>query len=695
MPEIQATTNTIVPGLDLKKIRKTNETPPRVSVIDLIAVISKTSNPRKTWGDLKKNHPEVVTSGYNFQDDYKFAGQGQSKSPIINATGAITIINLLPGQLAASFRAEWASIIVRYLGGDRTLIDEVEANHYQQQQLPDDDPQRFFGQTVERDGVIRRLRTGEYPKEAFTVAMTNQNIVQSGEIDLTAPQGYLGVAENVKVPAGIVPPGGIVGHFGHTHNEPTQRLMAHNGKFGFFRFIRHFPCANAYGLEQKWKAFLRVKGRLIPVLRADGNVDYESFWVHNLQEWMKFEEEFQKMCDKLVDFICRTEEKRLELKIKEAEIAISLNEARKAEADTEARKAEAEASARRAEAETAACQAKLDFERWQIEWANKHTDHRNPTLSTAEDRIENDIRNSCTPPADHHESGSTPPNDISRTSMLKEDCVSDNPKGDPQESTNAAGNVTEDVTHDQHDIVDDNTVEPADVMPIDMFADYTREKRVKKPVVAPTPEARQRTTKPKVKPLDLNKQETIDVFIAECCETGTDQKPIRDVVTQHFFEPQTSLHSVYTTYTSHRTPPRTAVKYTDFVQGLAARGIVQEFRTYPVKRNKPKGPCNRPLMSFVGIRLKNRPPSDLEREIAAFVSKFTEIVQSDIETPMTTISAFFKSFNAKYPGWTAYHVNQSMLSGGYKIATHRSKGERAWINLRLTTPNVTSTASSG
>ena len=173
--------------------------------------------------------------------------------------------------------------------------------------------------------------------------MTNQNIVQSGEIDLTAPQGYLGVAENVKVPAGIVPPGGIVGHFGHTHNEPTQRLMAHNGKFGFFRFIRHFPCANAYGLEQKWKAYLRVKGRLIPVLRADGNVDYESFWVHNLQEWMQFEEEFQKMCDRLVDFICRTEEKRLELKIKEAEIAISANEARKAEADASARRAEAEA----------------------------------------------------------------------------------------------------------------------------------------------------------------------------------------------------------------------------------------------------------------------------------------------------------------------------------------------------------------
>ena len=92
-------------------------------------VITKKSNPRKTWGDLKKNYPEVDCNlvAINFQDDYKFTGQGQRKSPIINAIGAITIINLLPGQLAASFRAEWSSIIVRYFG-DRTLSGESSDN---------------------------------------------------------------------------------------------------------------------------------------------------------------------------------------------------------------------------------------------------------------------------------------------------------------------------------------------------------------------------------------------------------------------------------------------------------------------------------------------------------------------------------------------------------------------------------------
>ena len=143
--------------------------------VDLIAVVSKTSNPRDTWSEMQKTHPYVVGNTDNFSD-FKFTGQGQRKTPVIDAKGAITIINLLPGQLAASFQAEWASVNVRYLGGDRTLIDEVEANHLQQQQLPDDDPQRFFGHTVERDVVIRRLKTGDYPKESFTLDCNGVNL---------------------------------------------------------------------------------------------------------------------------------------------------------------------------------------------------------------------------------------------------------------------------------------------------------------------------------------------------------------------------------------------------------------------------------------------------------------------------------------------------------------------------------------
>ena len=142
-----------LPNTDFEKIRKTNETPARVSVFDLISAIVKNSNARKTWGDLKKRHPEVVTFGYSFQDDWKFAGQGQRESPVINARGAILIINLLPGSIAASFRAAWADVIVRYIAGDMTLAAEVERNNALQIELPADAPEAFFRQDVEYRGL--------------------------------------------------------------------------------------------------------------------------------------------------------------------------------------------------------------------------------------------------------------------------------------------------------------------------------------------------------------------------------------------------------------------------------------------------------------------------------------------------------------------------------------------------------------
>ena len=49
----------------VRQIRKTAEDPPRVSVFDVIQVVTKVQNPRKTWETLKSNYPEVVPLGYN------------------------------------------------------------------------------------------------------------------------------------------------------------------------------------------------------------------------------------------------------------------------------------------------------------------------------------------------------------------------------------------------------------------------------------------------------------------------------------------------------------------------------------------------------------------------------------------------------------------------------------------------------
>lgn len=141
--------------MTFSNIRKTNETPPRVSVIDLITVVSNNENPRKTRQDLRTKHPEVVTFSYDYNQEFQFPGRRQRGTPVINARGAILIINLLPGTMAASFRAAWADIIVRYIAGDPTLAAEVGQNNAIQNELPEDDPRAFFRQDVES----RRLKS--------------------------------------------------------------------------------------------------------------------------------------------------------------------------------------------------------------------------------------------------------------------------------------------------------------------------------------------------------------------------------------------------------------------------------------------------------------------------------------------------------------------------------------------------------
>ena len=66
-----------------------------------------------------------------------------------DARGITEIIMVLPGKAAAHFRKKAADVVVRYLGGDCTLVDEIAANRLAQESLPEDHPARMFGQTVE------------------------------------------------------------------------------------------------------------------------------------------------------------------------------------------------------------------------------------------------------------------------------------------------------------------------------------------------------------------------------------------------------------------------------------------------------------------------------------------------------------------------------------------------------------------
>ena len=144
---------------DVRQIRKTAEDPPRVSVIDTIAAVCK-QDPRHaaiTCQRLSQNYPEVFTNCTHF----KFSGQGQRETPIADARCITEIIMVLPGRVAGQYRKQAADIVVRYMGGDLSLVDEIAANRLRQEELDDEDPRRIFGQTVESEAVKRAREEAE------------------------------------------------------------------------------------------------------------------------------------------------------------------------------------------------------------------------------------------------------------------------------------------------------------------------------------------------------------------------------------------------------------------------------------------------------------------------------------------------------------------------------------------------------
>ena len=342
----RVSTMEVVPGVNLTRIRKTDERPPRVSVLDLIRVVSRVVNPNKTWADLKKGHPDVIlTESYHYCNDYRLSNQGPKGSPVINANGAISIINILPGTLAASFRAAWSNIISRYIGGDVTLGGEIDRNRAIASQVENDDPIRLFGQTLEANDANSSTRAlkvvNGIPKEQYQLTVQeNDKIVTNGLIDPKNPQVYAGIPKQIKLPPSI-PVGATIIKFGYTSCS-GQRVGAHRDSYGGFEYLSTFHCANAYRAEQRFKEFLKTRGRLVTGIRLNGTPDTELFWVVSQEEWEEFAREFKRICEDIIANYCQTERDLLRLRLAEIDLEKEREKTKQAEADSQARIAEAQ-----------------------------------------------------------------------------------------------------------------------------------------------------------------------------------------------------------------------------------------------------------------------------------------------------------------------------------------------------------------
>ena len=141
-------------GRETFRIRKTDETPPRVSIIDVVMAVTGGSqhDAARSLRRLSDQYPEV---GPNWSH-LKFKGRGQRDTCVTDAKGIVEVIMLLPGQQAARVRRQAAELLCRYLGGDLALVDEVCRNRGFQEQLAvqaPEDPRRLFGEMVEANAA--------------------------------------------------------------------------------------------------------------------------------------------------------------------------------------------------------------------------------------------------------------------------------------------------------------------------------------------------------------------------------------------------------------------------------------------------------------------------------------------------------------------------------------------------------------
>lgn len=125
-----------------QKVRFTVAEPKMVSIFDVIKTVTGNPNPRQSWCNIQLQYTEILSGMDNLM--HQFPGAGERPTPVCGVSKLIEIINLLPGQRAASFRAKGAKVLVRFLTGDETLVDEIRDNAAKIESAPEDSPLKMF-----------------------------------------------------------------------------------------------------------------------------------------------------------------------------------------------------------------------------------------------------------------------------------------------------------------------------------------------------------------------------------------------------------------------------------------------------------------------------------------------------------------------------------------------------------------------
>lgn len=107
------------------------------SIYDVMKIAGVGRDAPTTWSELKSKLPQPgVTTGVTSDPlnprplvkSFKFPGRGQRDTPVVSGQGLVRLLFLLPGKRARQFVAESAETLVRHIGGDETLVEEIRRN---------------------------------------------------------------------------------------------------------------------------------------------------------------------------------------------------------------------------------------------------------------------------------------------------------------------------------------------------------------------------------------------------------------------------------------------------------------------------------------------------------------------------------------------------------------------------------------
>ena len=208
---------------------------------------------------LLAQHPEFHESIVKF----KFPGRGRQTIDVAPVVVALDFAFLLPGKAAAQMRRQAATLVVRYLGGDVTLVDEVYTNRRTQESLaaipaeqrtPLEQVARMCGEAVEAASVMPPLSR---PPESDVLRIHAPPIIMeacpTGCLDGGPPHFYIlgipGQATSSDGETGMVYRGGRTKDF-------DARLAEHRKTYGNGAHME--LCAPKYGhVETLWHRQIR------------------------------------------------------------------------------------------------------------------------------------------------------------------------------------------------------------------------------------------------------------------------------------------------------------------------------------------------------------------------------------------------------------------------------------------------------